>query len=160
MKKNNLFAYTVLLFISMTIISCKKTTNNILTGNWLLTAQHDTKITITAGAGINGTDLRDTTFSDTSFTGKSEVLELNGNNSYSVSVYSTNPITVVYGKYSFTGEAEGEGTLALVPDSMPAYTENYVLIPSINNANPMLIFPSTTSGPGFTESDTTIYTFD
>jgi len=160
MKKNNLFAYAVLLFLSMIIFSCKKTTNNILTGNWLLTAQHNTRITVTAGIGNNDPDVRDTIFSDTSYTGKSQVLELNGNNSYSLTVYSVNPITVVYGKYSFTGEAQGSGTLSLVPDSMPAYTENYVLIPGVNNVNPMLIFPSTISGPGFTESDTTFYTFD
>jgi hypothetical protein len=153
MKKNRLFIYATLLFVSVTIFSCKKITNNTLTGNWLLTGQHNTRI------NINGL-IRDTVVIDTSYIGRSQVLEFNSNYTYSLSVYSVTPTTVVSGKYSFSGSNDGTGTLTLTPDSMPPVSSNYVLIPATTTSNEQLIFPTTTSGQGFTESDTTFYTFN
>jgi hypothetical protein len=157
MKKNTLFISAVLLFTGMVIFSCKKTATNALVGSWKLTAQNSTIIT------TNG-NVRDTIVSDSAIDpAASQILEFNGNNTYAVTDYTTNPPTVTYGKYSFTGA--GIGTIIRTPDatltdqSPVPFTSNYVIIPTSSFANSKLIFISSTSGSGYTQSDSTIYTF-
>jgi hypothetical protein len=157
MKKNTLFISAVLLFIGMVMFSCKKTATNALVGNWKLTAQNGTIIT------TNGS-MRDTIITDSAIDpATSQILEFNGNNTYAVTDYSTSPPTVTYGKYSFSGA--GIGTITITPDATAAvptsvpFTRTYVIVPTSSFANSKLILISSTSGAGYTESDSTIYTF-
>jgi hypothetical protein len=160
MKKNNLFIYAILLFsISIVIFSCKKTASNILTGNWKLTAEHNR--TIIPGA-VADTLYYDTTYDPT----KSQILEFNGNNTYSVTDYSqppAPPIVTTNGKYTFSGT--GIGTIVMTPNisesnlTPVATTSTYVITPSNSFSNSTLILISTSTLQGAAVSDSTYYTF-
>jgi hypothetical protein len=158
MKKNNLFIYAVLLFsISIVIFSCKKTTSNALAGNWKLSAVHNRTI-------IPGT-VADTLYYDSTYDPikQSQVLEFNGNNTYSVTDYSQAPPVVTYGKFTFSGG--GFGTIVMTPDisasnlAPVAISDTYIITPSNSVSNSTLVLISTTTLQGAAVSDSTYYTF-
>jgi hypothetical protein len=157
MKKNNLFIYAVLLFsISIVIFSCKKTASNILTGNWKLTGVHNR--TIISGA-VPDTLYYDSTYDPT----KSQILEFNGNNTYSVTDYSQAPPVVTYGKYTFSGTSIG--TMVMTPNisasnlNPVAVSGTYIITPSNSVSNSTLVLITTTTLQGAVTSDSTYYTF-
>jgi hypothetical protein len=157
MKKNNQFIYAILLFsISIVIFSCKKTASNILTGNWKLTAVHNRTI-------IPGT-VADTLYYDSTYDPmESQILEFNGNNTYSVTDYSQTPPVVTNGKYTFSGT--GIGTIVMTPNisesnlTPVATTSTYIITPSNSFSNSTLVLISTTTLQGAVTSDSTYYTF-
>src|ERR1700728_1673476 len=150
MKKNNLFMYALLAVISFTIFSCKKTSNNILTGSWQLTAHNITRIDT-----VNSTTF-DTTRTNASYNiNHTQQLEFNSNNTYSLSNYAVTPSTVSYGKYTFTGNQTG-GTIVRTPNNSPTVpiVNAFIIIPSTGTANAMLVFPTETNGAGYSIADT------
>ena len=156
MKKNNLFIYAILLFISIVIFSCKKTASNVLTGNWKLTALHSR--IITSGALI------DTLYSSSIYNpDTSKILEFSGNNTYSVTDYSQAPPVVTYGKYTFSGADIGK--IVMTPNltatnlSPVSTTSTYIITPSNSVANSTLVLISTTTLQGSVESDSTFYVY-
>ncbi|HTB99663.1 MAG TPA: hypothetical protein VK705_03180 [Ferruginibacter sp.] len=156
MKKNNLFIYAVLLFVGIVIFSCKKTASNVLTGNWKLTAVHSR--IITPGAVV------DTSYYDSTYNpAASQILEFNGNNTYSITDYSKTPPAVIYGKYTFSGASIG--TMVMTPnltDSMLnpiAINNTYIITPSNSVANSTLVLITSTTIQGSAVSDSSYYVY-
>jgi len=153
MKKNNLFIFAILLFVSAITFSCKKTATNVLVGNWKLSSQHTVTIT-------NINNVKDTTSYDTTFNPyTSQILEFNGDNTYASTNYGVNPVSVIYGKYTFSGGSAG--SLVMTPTLTPAqpFTTSYVIVPANSISNSVLFFPTTTTDVNSTVHDTTFYTF-
>jgi len=93
---------------------------------------------------------------------KSQILEFNGDNSYSVTDYSQASPVVTYGKYTFSGAAFG--TIVMTPNITSnvipvAISDTYLIMPSNSVSNSILVLISTTTLPGSVVSDSTFYTF-